>query len=376
MNHYWSENYIGTAVIALLLSGIIMPQILMIAFRRNLFDEHGGRKIHQGAVPRLGGFAFLPSIIFSLFLVIGISLEYGVPMMNLALGNSITAMLFLVCGLMLIFLVGMGDDLVGVKYRAKFAMQIIVSLMLVCGGAVFLDFEGLFGLGRIPFWLGVVFSVLVIVYLVNAFNLIDGIDGLASGLSMIGLVWYGLMFHLAGRHIYAMLAWSGFGTLLPFFYYNYFGDARKRNKIFMGDTGSLTVGTIIAFLALSLNDLGPVGDVSNYNPLICAFSPLIIPGFDVIRVYFHRVRNGRNPFLPDKCHIHHKLLALGMSTRRALAVILLAAVAFLLANVVVSQWVNATWVFVGDLVLWTGMNIIMTHCIRRREARTGLELYV
>lgn len=358
----------------MILSGIIIPQILNVAFRRKLFDVQDERKLHKGAVPRLGGFSFVPSIMFALCLVCGVSLLEHVDLMVISLGDSVIGLLFLICGLMLIFLVGMADDLIGVRYSAKFVVQIIVAIFLICGGAVFMDFEGLFGLWKVPTIIGWLFSILIIVYIVNALNLIDGIDGLASGLSMIAMICYGVMLHMAGLHIQALLAWATLGALLPFFYYNYFGDALRHKKIFMGDTGSLTIGTMISFLALTMTNVAEF-KAKNLNPVICAFAPIIVPAFDVLRVYYHRVRHGRNPFLPDRCHIHHKLLALGLSTRKALALILITAAVFLVGNILLSRYMNPTLLLFADIVVWTGSNIILTKMIRRREARLGQELY-
>ncbi len=375
MNAYWIENYAGVWLVALVLAGIIIPQILLVAFRRKLFDEVDERKIHKGVVPRLGGFAFLPSIIFSVFLLCGVSMVDDVSFMAFSLVRSLVPLLFLICALMLIFLVGMADDLIGVRYSAKFVIQILSAVLLICAGAVFVNLHGIFWLNELPIWLGWAFSVLVIVYLINALNLIDGIDGLASGLSMIAMVCYGIMFHYAGLHIFAMIAWATLGTLMPFFYYNFFGDARKKKKIFMGDTGSLTIGTIISFLALTMTNSHEFRLEGNFNPVICAFAPVIVPAFDVMRVYLHRVRRHRNPFLPDKCHIHHKLLALGMTTRRALALILLTAVVFLIANILLSAVMNPNLLVACDIVVWTCGNILLSRLIRRREQKTGQVLY-
>lgn len=372
---YWFENFIGVFLIALVLSGIIIPQILLVAFRRKLFDEQDERKIHKGVVPRLGGFAFLPSIVFALCLLIAISLLEQFPMMESALTHTVLAVLFLLCGLMLIFLVGMADDLIGVKYSAKFVVQIIVAILLIGGGAVLNDLHGVIGFYLLPNWLGWLFSILLMVYIINAINLIDGIDGLASGLSMIAMISYGIMFYLAGLYIYSMIAWATLGTLMPFFYYNFFGDPKKKKKIFMGDTGSLTIGTIISFLSLSMTNIVEYPEIEGYNPIICAFAPVIVPTFDVLRVYFHRVRRHRNPFLPDRCHIHHKLLALGLSTRKALAVIIIVAVIFLLSNILLSRSVNPNILVGSDIVIWTAGNLLLSHLIRRREARLGTKLY-
>lgn len=113
----------------------------------------------------------------------------------------------------------------------------------------------------------------------------------------------------------------------------------------------------------------------DYNPAMVALSPLIVPCFDVFRVYFHRVRKGRNPFLPDKCHIHHKLLALGMNQASALLTILAVSVAFIGANVLLSPYANPNFIFIGDIVVWTLANIALTRAIRRREKALNVTLY-
>lgn len=375
MTNFWIENDLAVFFTALVLTGIIIPQILLIAFRKNLFDDVDERKIHKGVVPRLGGIAFLPAIIFAVCLVAAFNVSIGNQEMGEALISTGRALLYLVCALMLMFLVGISDDLVGVRYRAKFVIQIICAVMICASGAYIRDMEGLLWIERVPEWLGWIVSGFVVVYLVNAVNLIDGIDGLASGLSGIALIFYGIVLSLAGKWIFALIVWAQLGTLVPFFYYNVFGNPQKRKKIFMGDTGSLTVGMTLSFIALSVTDLKGCGIPAQYNPIVLAFSPVIIPAFDVVRVYFHRVRQHRNPFLPDKCHIHHKLLALGLTQRTSLCIILLAAVGFMVANVGLSPFVSATWLLAGDLALWAGLNVALTHAIRLREERKHVKLY-
>ena len=117
-------------------------------------------------------------------------------------------------------------------------------------------------------------------------------------------------FFMLHQYVYAMLAFATLGVLVPFFYYNVFGNAKHGRKIFMGDTGSLTIGMMLCFLSLKLTMCGLDDNTGNVHPMVLAFSPLLVPCCDVVRVYLHRVRNGKNPFLPDKNHIHHKLLAL------------------------------------------------------------------
>lgn len=371
----WITNDIISFAIAFGLSGVIIPQILLIAFRKKLFDEVDERKIHKGVVPRLGGIAFLPSILFALALMVGCDLQVMGSEVWQMLGSSIIPMYFMVCASLLMFLVGMADDLVGVRYVAKFIVQIIAAVLIVMSGMYIDNLYGFLWLHEIPEWFGWLTTAFAVVYVVNAINLIDGIDGLASGLSTVALVFYAIIFYTGGEYVYSMLASAAAGTLFPFFYYNVFGDAKKQKKIFMGDTGALTTGMILVFCAIASLHINSSTYARDYNPLVMALSPLIIPCFDVVRVYFHRLRHHRNPFLPDKCHIHHKLLALGLNQRTALCIILVWAMLFIIVNVALSSEVNPTVLLLADTAIWTAVNIILSRMIARREKALNVHLY-
>ncbi|MDE6577879.1 MAG: undecaprenyl/decaprenyl-phosphate alpha-N-acetylglucosaminyl 1-phosphate transferase [Muribaculaceae bacterium] len=371
----WIANDIVTFIIALGLTGIIIPQILLIAFRKKLFDDIDERKIHKGVVPRLGGIAFLPSILFSLTVVVGWDLRLGGLDAWSQFSSSIVPMYFMIGATLLMFLVGIADDLVGVRYVAKFIVQILSAILIVMSGLFVDNLYGFLWLNSLPSWFGALVTAFAVVYVVNSVNLIDGIDGLASGLSTVALVFYAVTFYLGGDYVYSMLACASAGTLFPFFYYNVFGNAVKRKKIFMGDTGALTTGMILVFCAIAVLHIDNRTFPSEYNPFVLAISPLIIPCFDVVRVYFHRVRAHRNPFLPDKCHIHHKLLALGLNQRAALCVILLWALGFIVINVSLSSLINPTLLILGDIVIWTIANVILSRSIRAREKRLNVHLF-
>lgn len=154
---------------------------------------------------------------------------------------------FMACGLTLLYLSGIKDDLVGLRYRSKFVVQIIAASLIPLSGLWINNLYGLFGIDELTPWLGIPFTILLTVFIVNAINLIDGIDGLASGLSSISLLTLGCLYIYYDQWIYAILAFSTLGVLLPFFYYNVFGKVDRCKKIFMGDTGSLTLGYILAF---------------------------------------------------------------------------------------------------------------------------------
>ena len=371
----WTYNYFIGMLISIILTGVIIPKIILIAFRKKLFDEIDERKIHRGIVPRLGGIAFLPSIIFSFCVVIGFNLRTEELSLGEPLMMEMIPIFFLLCGLMLMYLVGIADDLIGVRYRGKFLLQIFTGTLLVAGGMWISDLYGFLWIHHCPDWLGWLFSIFLVIYVANSINLIDGIDGLASGLSMIALIFYSIVFFLAGEYLFALMAATTLGTLIPFFYYNVFGHAENHNKIFMGDTGSLTIGTVLAFLSIAMFRI-PLGDIpGNQNPFILAIAPIILPCFDVVRVFVHRVRNGSNPFLPDKCHIHHKLLALGLVQWKALINILISDATIVGGNLLLSSLVQPTWLILGDIMAWTLLNFLLTHLIRCRERRLGIKLY-
>lgn len=371
----WIANDIIVFIISLGLAGIIIPQILLIAFRKKLFDEIDERKIHKGVVPRLGGIAFLPSILFALAVVVGCDLRFGGLTVWSHFSEAIIPMYFMICASLLMFLVGMADDLIGVRYVAKFIVQIISAVLIVMSGMYVDNLYGFLWLHELPSWFGWLVTAFAVVYVVNAINLIDGIDGLASGLSTVALVFYVVVFYAGSNYVYSMLAAAAAGTLFPFFYYNVFGNAKKQKKIFMGDTGALTTGMILVFCAIAVLHINSGSFVRSYNPVVMALSPLIIPCFDVVRVYIHRVRNHRNPFLPDKCHIHHKLLALGLNQTSALCLILSWAVIFIIVNVALSQAANPTWLILTDVVIWTVVNIVLSKLIRAREKKLNVHLF-
>lgn len=353
---FWLVNALVAFCLCVFLAGIVIPQILLIAFRRKLFDEPDARKIHTSAVPRLGGIAFNPVVSFTIVFLLGLNymLGYTAPI-NASVFN-VSEMAFSYCSIVMLYLVGMADDLIGVRYSAKFFVQICCAIMLMAGGLYISDFHGLFGLYELTPWFSYPFTALVIVFIINAVNLIDGIDGLCSGLCSVALIFYGITFFQFEEYMYGIIAFSTFGVLVPFFYYNVFGNPNRGRKIFMGDTGSLTIGIILCILSLKMLAAVPEEWEPIANPLIFAFSPLIIPCFDVIRVYFHRIRNGKNPFLPDKNHIHHKFLAIGVPQRLAMMTIVILALVFTALNYALSQYINVNLILVIDALLWIGLN--------------------
>ena len=359
-------------VISIALTGVLIPKILLISFRKNLFDLPDARKIHKMPVPRLGGIAFMPSIFFTIAALIGINrlmlTSFHVPYLMFSPVNICFGM----CAVMVVYLVGIADDLIGVKYRAKFVAQIIAALFVVSTGTWIHNLDGFMGIYELSPAAGIPLSVLVIVFIMNAINLIDGIDGLASGLSAIAFLLFSVVFYAMGQTVYALACSSALGTLIPFYYYNVFGDARVSKKIFMGDTGSLTVGLIVSFMALHLcNSTLPAPLAA--DSFAIAFSPLIVPCFDVVRVFGNRIMRHRNPFNPDKTHIHHKLMACGLPQRTAMIIILLISASLTVVNILLAPGLNITWLVAVDLGLVLGINQLLNVIAARRHAKPDAE---
>lgn len=373
----WLYNNILSFLLAIIVVGGLIPKILIIAYRKKLFDGHDARKIHTGAVPRLGGTAFVPGIIFSVLLTLGLAIKGSTPGLCFVLSQEIVPLFFLFCSLMLLFLLGLADDLIEIRYRAKFFFQIVTGVLTIISGVWISNLHGFLMLDSIPEWAGWLITVFLIVYVINSLNLIDGIDGLAGGMSLIALLYFGYAFYDANLFLYSMVAFAGAGGLLPFIFYNIFGNEGNQRKIFMGDTGTLTLGMVIAFLAVEFTNVSEKGNVfAHVNPVLVSFSPLVIPFFDQLRVFFHRIVHRRNPFLPDRSHIHHKLLDIGLSTHVALVILICFSLLFILINWWMSALnVNVNWIVLTDFVVWTLLNMLLTKLIRRREKKLGEELY-
>ena len=358
-------------IIAVLMGQIIIPRILLISLRKRLFDVPDERKVHKYPVPRLGGITFYPVILFVLCVITVARILLGHFPNRLFTFDLAAQMLSLIAGLTLLYLVGIGDDLVGVRYRNKFVVQILSASFFPMVGLYINNLYGLLGIYQLPPFIGIPLTVLLVVFITNAINLIDGIDGLASSICIIALGVFGLIFVFDGLWIYSLLAFTCVGVLIPFFIYNVFGNAERGRKIFMGDTGSLTLGYIISFLVLRYCMYMGFNERPNYSgSLMIAFAILLVPCMDVIRVVIGRIRRGKSPFLPDKTHIHHKFISMGFSTRRSLVLIQLMSLCFIAvaALMVYVFKIDTNIIFFTFIALWTLLNIWFSKIVRHRQS--------
>lgn len=295
-----------TGIISFFIVYKVMPVIINVSHRKLLFDDPSeARKLHANPIPNLGGIAIFCGVTIA-FLLSSYSTAGWVP--------------YLMAGLIVLFFSGIKDDIVMISPNKKLALQILaISAPIVGADLVITDIGGVFGLSSIPYWAGLLLTFFTMVVVVNAYNLIDGIDGLAGGIGIIASLFFAGWFLSAGLFPEAMLATALAGALAGFLWYNF-----EPASIFMGDTGSQVVGYILAFLAARFVEFGITTEMSipfkNEVPVLI-LAVLIVPLYDTLRVFLIRTLNGRSPFSADRLHVHHQLLDAGFSHKTACFII-------------------------------------------------------
>jgi len=333
MNHHFSI-YLGLAgLCALLVAMFAVPSIVFIAHLKNLLDTPNGRTVHQSLTPRLGGVAVFAG--FMSALTIFAPLENGVKE--------------LLAGCIILFFVGLKDDLVTISVAKKFVGQLLATgVVMIMADVRVTSFQGILGIYTLPMGLSYGFTFVMIVGITNAINLIDGLDGLAGSIVLIISGTFGYYFFRYGGisfSNYAFVAVCLIGGILGFLRYNF-----HRASIFMGDTGSLVCGFIVSILAIQFIELGtrtgqPFGIASPAVTLGILFVPL----FDTLRVFILRMAAGRSPFSPDKNHVHHRILAMGFS--QISTVLLLGLLNAVVILVVINFWALGNLPLIGILVV-------------------------
>ena len=361
---------LGAFIISTICGLVFTPLILDFCKKRKLYDIPNERKVHKNAVPRLGGITFFPSMITAFAIQLAyfsLTQQHEVPVNIWSAG--------FIFGLGIIYTTGIVDDLIGLNANLKFFVQITTACILPLTGLYINNLYGLFGIHEVPAYVGMPLTVLVIVFIDNAINLIDGIDGLASGLSLLALcgflayfIWYEVYLYT-----YAVLVAGMIGVLLAFMFFNIFGKTENNTKIFMGDSGSLSLGFTLGFLAIKCVMDNP-HTWEEYRPeaAIVPITLLFVPAIDVIRVTFYRLRHHKPLFDADKNHIHHKFMRVGLNQHQTLCAILLLAVAFCGLNYVLYTIVDTTWILLIDITLYTLLNLAINFKLYHTNPSSSL----
>lgn len=343
-------------ILSFLIGWACMPLVIKIARTKHLVVRPNKRMCHTGEVPNVGGIDICISFVLTCLL-------FGF--------NAIEHNQFFIIGIFVILMVGFVDDLLVLSPLSKLFGELLAGIALIGFADIRLThLHGLFGIGEIGIVPSYLISAFVLVAIINAINLIDGVDGLASGLGMLYCLFFAIYFGLVGESKWSIVATSLIGSLAVFFCYNVFG---KRQKIFMGDSGSLLLGYILTtfvfrFCEMNAYHLVP-GEYRMSGAPAVAVCVLTVPIFDTIRVSLTRIKHHRSPFLPDKNHIHHLLLRAGLNHLQTTCVLLFVSFLFIDLAILGRNW--NMWVLVGvDFALATLLTFLLWHIINKKNAQT------
>ena len=299
-----------------------IPSIILISRLKGLTDKPDGkRKLHKEIIPTLGGVALFGGLLVSYAIWVG--------------KNPPHYLAALIASLVVLFFIGIKDDILVINNYTKLAGQFIAaSIIVFMGGISIPGLDGLFGITSFPSFSGELFSVFAIIVIINAYNLIDGIDGLAGMVSIIGSTVFGIWFYAGGHYHEAILSFALVGALVGFTLHNY-----EPAKIFMGDTGSQLIGFTMAITGFKLMQInGYTPGFSLNSPAIFVFSVMIIPIYDTMRIIIIRVFKGASPMTADANHIHHFLLRLGMRHSKIAIYLSFFNVLIILASLYINSW--------------------------------------
>ncbi|MFM2016429.1 MAG: hypothetical protein RL007_85 [Bacteroidota bacterium] len=367
-----------TPMIYLILAGITAfcvvlfatPSLIKVAFLKRLFDEPGeARKLHKRVVPTIGGIIIFAATLFACALWF----PYDVLASEYVSGG-IHLFQFVVAALIMMFFVGVKDDIIGTAPIKKLAAQIIVSMILVLMAETRLrSMHGLFGINEIPLWASIFLSLFAMIVIVNAYNLIDGVDGLAAGVGLISSSTLGAMFVLSGHLVPAILAFSLAGSLAAFLVFNF-----SPAKIFMGDSGSLSIGLIMSILVITFIEMKPAAQTATWvnqlvNPVV-GMAFLAYPLTDTLRIFGYRAMKGVSPFSADRNHLHHLLIDSGMSHAKTVIWIYIANIFVIALAGITSIYFNITVSFIitgGIVVLLTFVPWLLKRSAMKKNTGGG-----
>lgn len=340
-----------TFIVSFLVTHFSIPSIIGVAKSKKLFDEPDSRRVHKQQVPTLGGVAIFAGFTISAGSFINYSL---VPSLQ-----------YILVACIIIFFIGLKDDILIIAPLKKLLGQIAAALVLIIPGNLsFTSIHGFLGIYHIPVISSMFLTLFVIIVIINSINLIDGIDGLAASVGMITTTFFGMWFFISGNVEYCLLSAAVFGTLLSFFRYNVFGG---KDKIFMGDTGSLIVGLLMAVQIILFNEknIGYTSAFSIKSAPAVSFSVLIVPLYDTLRVFIIRIMRKKSPFIADTSHLHHCLLNLGFNHRRA-TLIFTAANLFFIILALLLQNVGIFWLMLIILSIATILSFYLEYLVKKK----------
>lgn len=339
-------------LISFFLGLIGMPVVVRIAKAKGFVVRPNKRMSHTGEVPNVGGL----NICFS-FMLTYLLFEF----------NQMSQSQFFLIGLFAIMAVGFIDDVLILTPIAKILGETLAGIALIGFADIRLThLHGIFGIEQIGIIPSYLLSLFVLLAIINAINLIDGVDGLASGLGMLYCIFFAIYFHLAGEISWSILGICMVGALAVFFIYNVFGS---REKIFMGDSGSLLLGYLLTAFVFHFCEINAYHEVPKVLHMSAApavaICVLTVPIYDTIRVSLTRIKQHRSPFEPDKNHIHHLLLRTGLNHIQTTCVLLSVSVLFIGLAILGRNW-NPWVLLIIDFALATALTLILWRILNKK----------
>lgn len=341
--------------ISFLIGLLCMPMVIEVAKKKHLVVRPNKRMSHTGEIPNVGGIDICISFVLTCLL-------FGF--------NAIEHNQFFIIGIFIILIVGLVDDLLVLSPLAKLFGELLAGIALIGFADIRIThLHGIFGIEEIGLIPSYLLSGLILVAIINAINLIDGVDGLASGLGMLYCLFFAVFFGMVGEMKWSIVAISLIGSLAVFFCYNVFG---KKQKIFMGDSGSLLLGymlTTFVFRFMEMNAYRTLPEAFEFaSAPAAAICILTVPIFDTIRVSLTRIKNHRSPFEPDKNHIHHLLLRTGLNHIQTTCVLLTTSVVFIALAIIGKGW-NFWVLLTVDFALATALTKGLWWIINKKQAK-------
>lgn len=339
----------------------IIPRILVVSVKKDLnlpprYTDKGHRN-----VPRLGGVSLFPILVISVGLAAVSCLMFD--WRTLLSGedeDTFVQFTFAIAGLTTMYLLGVMDDLIGVSLVSKLVIEFLAALLIPLSGLWLDDLHGLLGIYELPYWIGLLGTVMTVMFITNAIPMLDDVDGLASGMAMIAFSVLGALSLIADMPFLLMICSAMVGMLFPFFFRNVMGWRIGWRNIYLGDTGGLTIGYMLSFVVIALSRQG--GYTLPEGIIMVCFGTLLIPMFDVLRVAVMRTVNHRSVFSRDNNHIHHRLMMGGMGPFNVLITILLVSAFFIVLNVV-GVWLdwNLSLLLVGNVACWLVLQVVISY---------------
>ncbi|MDA9669101.1 undecaprenyl/decaprenyl-phosphate alpha-N-acetylglucosaminyl 1-phosphate transferase [bacterium] len=284
---------------------LVMPSVIKLAIKKRILTGGGGRNAHEGFTPNIGGIAiFIGLLLSNLFLLTFYIKQTSSqsPFLDLDSYEKFLSYIIVTVSCIIMFIIGLSDDLTSLSSKFRFIIQLIVAFCLTYYGDIRIEsLNDLFGIHDISYLVSIIFSMIVVIFIINSFNLTDGLDSLATSLGIYILASFGILFLISNHFYDATLCFASLSSLFAFWFYN-----KPPAKIFMGDSGSLVIGLIIAYSAIKLCNF-PIDTAGTINPvfILCVIA---YPSIDTLRVFLVRISSGKSPFAADRNHIHHLLV--------------------------------------------------------------------